>query len=98
MQTSVSSLETLDERFRRNLRTARTARRMTVRQLSARMSELGHPLLPSGVSKIETGGRQSVTLAEVAAICRALNVPEQQMLFRNVEIEVVLRSRPRIRQ
>ncbi len=53
---------------------------MTVRDLSARMTELGRPLLPSGVTKIEQGQRR-VDADELVALAVALGVNPSRLLL-----------------
>lgn len=50
-----------------------------MRALSQRLSELGHPLLPSGITKIEQGKR-GVDVDDLVALARALEVRPEQLL------------------
>jgi transcriptional regulator with XRE-family HTH domain len=63
----------------RNLVRLRKQRQLTVRALSARLAELGRPLLPSAISKIETGGRR-VDVDDLVALAAVLDVPVAQLL------------------
>lgn len=53
---------------------------MTVRELSARLGEIGHPILPSGITKIENGQRR-VDVADLVALAHALRVNPNRLLF-----------------
>lgn len=53
---------------------------MTVRDLSARMTELGLPLLPSGITKVEQGQRR-VDVDELVALAVALGVNPSRLLL-----------------
>lgn len=63
-----------------NVRALRDARRMTVRDLSARMTDLGRPLLPSGITKVEQGLRR-VDVDELVALAVALGVSPSRLLL-----------------
>ncbi len=67
----------------RNLAAIRDRRRLTVRQLSQRLSELGEPILPSGITKIEKGQRR-VDVSELMALAAALNVSPARLLLPDV--------------
>lgn len=54
---------------------------MSVLALVARCSELGMPLDRSVIAKLERGLRQSLTLAELLVLARALNVPPLRLVF-----------------
>jgi hypothetical protein len=53
---------------------------MSVRDLSARMSELGRPLLPSGITKLEKGQRR-VDVDELVTLAVALGVNPSRLLL-----------------
>jgi Helix-turn-helix domain len=57
----------------RRLAALREERRVSVRQLSARLEALGHKILPQGITKIEKGKR-GVDVDDLVALARALNV------------------------
>ncbi|MGW3486515.1 helix-turn-helix domain-containing protein [Streptomyces sp. NPDC001054] len=59
---------------------ARLRGRVTVRELSARLEELGRPILPSGISKIEHGLRR-VDVDDLVALAMALEVTPNRLLF-----------------
>jgi transcriptional regulator with XRE-family HTH domain len=60
----------------RTIRTLRSQRRLSARQLSELCITAGAPSLTrSTIAKIESGGRQSVTLDEVAALAQVFDVP-----------------------
>jgi transcriptional regulator with XRE-family HTH domain len=53
----------------------RTDRRMTAQALAEKCSELGLPIGRLVITKLERGIRQSITLAELLVIAKALGVP-----------------------
>ena len=63
-----------------NVKALREARGISVRGLAARMAELGRPLLPSGVGKIEQGQRR-VDADELVALALALDVAPNRLLL-----------------
>ncbi|WP_327319290.1 hypothetical protein [Streptomyces sp. NBC_01235] len=65
-------------------------RRMTAQALANRTAELGHPLDRSVIAKLEKGFRQSVTVADVVVLARALDVAPVSLLFPLGEPEVEL--------
>jgi len=67
-------------RVRANLRALREERRISLRDLSKRLEQLGHPLLPSGLSKIETGDRRA-DVDDLIAIALALDVSPNRLLL-----------------
>jgi len=64
----------------RNVQQLRKRRGMTVRDLSARLAELGRPILPSGITKIEQGGRR-VDADDLVALAVALGVNPNALLL-----------------
>lgn len=62
-----------------NVRELRARRQLTVRGLSARMGELGHPILPTGICKIE-GLDRRVDVSDLVALARALDVTPSRLL------------------
>lgn len=70
----------MDEAAARNIAEVRDARKHTVRTLSALLDELGHPLLPSGITKIEQG-RRRVDAGDLVALAIALGVTPNRLLF-----------------
>jgi transcriptional regulator with XRE-family HTH domain len=76
-----------------NVRDLRQQRRMTVRDLSARMGELGRPLLPSGVTKIEQGQRR-VDVDELVALAVALGVNPSRLLLSGTASDVPVALTP----
>lgn len=54
--------------------------RTTVRELSARLSKLGRPILPSGITKIEQGSRR-VDVDDLVALAIALKVTPTRLLL-----------------
>lgn len=59
---------------------ARLRGRTTVRELSARLSKLGRPILPSGITKIEQGSRR-VDVDDLVALAVALKVTPTRLLL-----------------
>jgi transcriptional regulator with XRE-family HTH domain len=67
---------TLTAELARTIRTLRSQRHLSARQLSELCITAGaRSLTRSTIAKIESGGRQSVTLDEVAALAQAFGVP-----------------------
>lgn len=69
----------------RNVADLRDRRRLSVRALSARLSELGHPILASGLSKIENGDRR-VDADDLVALAVALGVSPVRLLLPAEEV------------
>jgi len=67
-------------RVRANIREIRDRRRVSLRALSERLSQLGHPLLASGLSKIETGDR-GADVDDLVALALALDVAPNRLLL-----------------
>jgi transcriptional regulator with XRE-family HTH domain len=65
-------------------------RRMTAQALANRTAELGHPLDRSVIAKLEKGFRQTITVADLLVLARALDVPPVTLLFSLNEPEVEL--------
>jgi transcriptional regulator with XRE-family HTH domain len=65
-------------RAARNLKELRG--RIPVRELSQRLEELGQPILPSGITKIEQG-RRRVDVDDLVALAIALNVSPNRLLL-----------------
>lgn len=80
MARSVPVVETPEALIAKNVAELRTQRRMTVRELSARLGQIGHPILPSGITKIENGQRR-VDVADLVALAHALRVNPNRLLF-----------------
>ncbi len=75
MATAGSGQRTAD-----NVRQLRERRRLTVRQLSDRLTKLGRPVLPSGIVKIEKGDRR-VDADDLLALALALGVTPNRLLL-----------------
>ena len=73
-------METPEGLVSRNVRDLRDQRRHTVRSLSALLSELGRPILPSGITKIEDGSRR-VDVGDLVALAIALGVNPSRLLL-----------------
>lgn len=65
-------------------------RRMTAQALANRTAELGQPLDRSVIAKLEKGLRQTITVAELLVLARALDVPPATLLFPLDQSEVEL--------
>jgi transcriptional regulator with XRE-family HTH domain len=68
------------QRIRANLNQLRDQRRISLRALSKRLDRLGHPLLASGLSKIEMGTRRA-DVDDLVAIAIALDVAPNRLLL-----------------
>jgi transcriptional regulator with XRE-family HTH domain len=64
------------------VREVRERRQLTQRDLSVRLGELGRPMLPSVVAKIEAGDRR-VDVDDLVALSIALNVQPGRLLLRD---------------
>jgi len=65
---------------RHNVARLRVQRRMTLAQLSEAMGQLGRPILPSGLGKIEQGDRR-VDVDDLVTLAMALNVTPTRLLL-----------------
>jgi transcriptional regulator with XRE-family HTH domain len=68
------------QRVRANLNKLRDQRRISLRALSKRLERLGHPLLASGLSKIEVGTRR-VDVDDLLGLAIGLDVAPNRLLF-----------------
>lgn len=66
------------ERVGRNIKALRG--RITVRELSARLAQIGQPIVPSGITKIEMGARR-VHVEDLVALAIVLNVSPNRILL-----------------
>ncbi|MEX5637403.1 helix-turn-helix domain-containing protein [Parafrankia sp. FMc2] len=57
----------------------RKARRLTLVQLSERLTGLGRPILPTGLSKIEHGER-GLSVDDLVALAAALDISPEQLI------------------
>ncbi|MDZ5441759.1 helix-turn-helix transcriptional regulator [Micromonospora sp. 4G57] len=73
-------METPEDVVRANVRQLREQRRHTVRSLSALLGQLGRPILPSGITKIEDGTRR-VDVGDLVALAIALGVNPNRLLL-----------------
>jgi transcriptional regulator with XRE-family HTH domain len=80
--TSVSTMKTdaPGGRLAKNVQRLRKLRGLTVRDLSARLTEVGHPVLPSVVSKTELGQRR-VDVDDLVALAVTLGVTPNRLLL-----------------
>jgi transcriptional regulator with XRE-family HTH domain len=81
-------VETPAETIARNLAELRDRRRYSVRQLSERLKDLQHPILPSGVSKIENLERK-VSAEDLVALALALDVSPTRLLLPSEAVDEV---------
>lgn len=68
------------KRVRTNLVELRRQRLVSLRTLSARLDRLGHPLLASGLSKLESGTRRA-DVEDLVALALALDVAPNRLLL-----------------
>lgn len=68
------------DRVRHRVATLRRERRLTLAQLSERLGQVGRPILPTGVSKIEAGERR-VDVDDLVALALAFDVPPNALLL-----------------
>lgn len=63
-----------------NVAEVRDLRRLSVRALADRLAEIGHPILASGISKIENAERK-VSVEDLVALALALDVSPVRLLL-----------------
>lgn len=73
-------METPESLVAANVAKIRDARGMSVRDLSAVLTKIGRPILPSGISKIENGQR-GVSVGDLVALGVALGVNPNRLLL-----------------
>lgn len=73
-------METVESVLAANVADLRARRGLTTRALSARLAELGHPILASGISKIENRTRR-VDVGDLVALAVALEVSPVRLLL-----------------
>lgn len=78
--STVRIVETPEGQVAKNVRELRDQRRLTVRGLSALLGDLGHPILPSGITKVEDGSRR-VDIGDLVALALALGVNPNRLLL-----------------
>lgn len=83
------------DRLPSNVRQLRERRGLTVRQLSARLTELGRPILPSGITKIEQGQRR-VDADDLVALAVALGVTPNRLLLTGRVADDTVRLTPAV--
>lgn len=59
----------------------RGERRMSAQQLADATAELGHPVARSVIANLESGRRDTVSIAELVVLARALRVPPLLLVF-----------------
>ncbi|WAL74510.1 helix-turn-helix transcriptional regulator [Kitasatospora sp. YST-16] len=62
------------------LRDARTRQGLSAPEVARRCADLGVPIPPTAINKIETAGRGSLKVEEILAFAAALNVPVASLL------------------
>lgn len=80
METDRERGSPVGSRVAANVAALRDARRMSVRSLSARLSQLGRSLLPSGITKVEADDRR-VDVDDLVALALALDVSPNRLLL-----------------
>ncbi|MFB6567362.1 helix-turn-helix domain-containing protein [Streptomyces noursei] len=65
----------------RQYTTDENGRRMSAQALADRCAELGHPLDRSVIAKLERGIRQSVSVADLLVLAKALDLPPLALVF-----------------
>lgn len=78
-----------------NVRMLRERRGLTRPQLSERLSDLGRPLLATGLAKIEDGTRR-VDVDDLMALAIALNVSPPRLLLPSVASDEPVRLTPKV--
>jgi len=78
METAGPKLGQIGENVARNVKRFRG--RIGVRELSRRLTEIGRPILPSGITKIEQGARR-VDADDLVALALALEVNPNALLM-----------------
>lgn len=68
------------DQVRRNVKALREARNMSTTTLAQRLTELGRPILPTGITKIE-GGDRRVDVGDLVALAAALGVNPNRLLM-----------------
>ena len=77
------------QRVARNVRRIRQHRDMTAAALSARLAEIGHPIVDTGILKIEHGDRR-VDVDDLMALAEALGVEPAALLLGEVTVSVAV--------
>jgi transcriptional regulator with XRE-family HTH domain len=67
------------ETVRANVKMVREDQKLTLRDLSEKMSETGHPMAHNTISEIERGARR-VDVDDLTALAKALKVPTSYLL------------------
>lgn len=87
-----SSRPTLSDVLAQNLRATRERRRLTVKALSERLTEVGYPVIATGITKAETADgsrRRRITTDELAALALVLDTSPAFLLTPPSEDELV---------
>jgi transcriptional regulator with XRE-family HTH domain len=80
MATERIQRDPTSERVARNLAELRDARGLSLRDLHVRLRDVGRPILPSGLHKIESGDRR-VDVDDLVALAVALDVSPSRLLM-----------------
>ncbi|WP_240503047.1 helix-turn-helix domain-containing protein [Streptomyces prasinopilosus] len=73
-----------------NVQRIREARRLSTRQLSTRLAEVGRPIPASGITRIEQGMRR-VDVDDLAALAKTLDVQVAQLLLSPSDLSIEIR-------
>ena len=84
-QTPRNPLGTIGHRVLSNVRTLRLARGLSYMDLSRSLTDLGRPIPPLGLSRLESGERR-VDVDDLVALAHALKVEAADLLFAEVSI------------
>ena len=79
------------QRVARNVRLLRQGRGLTYVALSARLTEIGHPILDTGLMKLEKGNRR-VDTDDLVALAEALEVEPGALLLGEATISIAGQS------
>ena len=84
------------ETITRRVREARNRKGMTAQELADRLKASGIPWDRGTVTKLETGRRQSVTVVELLALARVLDVSPLHLLVPLEEVDYQVTPRERV--
>src|SRR4051812_16934874 len=75
-----NELDAIGDNVRANVKRLREARSLSTGALSQRLGDMGRPIQPSGITKIETGDRR-VDVDDLVALAVALRVNPSALLL-----------------
>jgi transcriptional regulator with XRE-family HTH domain len=96
MATEKIKRDPTSERVARNLAELREARGLTLRDLHVRLRDVGRPILPSGLHKIERGDRR-VDVDDLVALAVALDVTPTRLLMPATATRKQMQLTPKVR-